>query len=754
MASLRFQSVSASALAVGVLLAAAGALGEEVTIELQVEARALASEVAPHPVDIELAVAATREVVWRETLHEVPGSVTVTVPATSSGWSARAEAPGWWAPTAEVLPDARDVVLSLVPMGLIRLQLDGSDVGVESLNDTNVRIFGRIWNRGKRLNRGVYGGPCAVDVEAGRRDVRIACPFALGEKADLQVSLGPFLPWARTGVTVDEDDSPVTATPVRGASVAGVVRGSGAGKELLVALAPRTGALSRTVWTDARGGFLFEGVGEGTYDLFLRQSPRDRWTVSVDSHLEQIDVGELVSANENRFSVEIVAPSAFIEAVVGVRASRLPPAGTGVRRQVGPAVAAEPSQSGSLFAWAGLPAGRYRVFVDGPWGNRWHSEVVEFGPSGRHLLDLDVLELRGRVRRGAEPLDDVLVWLGGLHGEVRLAFRSRSGGHFGGWLPRRDDWHVRGAQVTRAPACDPCEGDWASGGWGDFDPVRDAVDAGAVEMTEDVNGVARLDIDLPGGRVEGKVLRVDGETGDRVGVPDALVRLSAGSDWPWGWTSVTSESGDFRIDGVPVGLVGLSAEARLDDQIVRSGRVLHQVEADAEAALEILLKPQRRLHVRVGSMGSPTRNVTVVVRFMSPDWGQTSRSEVTGPDGRTSFWLPESVKGIDLLVHAEGLGTDGWRFQPFPSGEVDVELSKLRGDLSLPSLPNSADGVVVNPHGLAMELSFLRSRGQVQDTAAASVVLNLAPGAYSYCPGREPCAEVQVVAGVFNRNLE
>lgn len=753
MASLRLQSFSASALAVGAFLPAAGALGEEVTITLQVEARALASEVAPYSVDVELAVAATRDVVWRETLHEVPGSVTVTVPAASSGWAARAAAPGWWAPTAELLPDARAAVLSLVPIGLIRLRLDGTDVGVESLNDTNVKIYGRIWNRGERLNRGVYGGPCAVDVEAGRRDVRIACPFALGEKADLQVSLGPFLPWARTGVAVDEDVGPATVTPVRGASVAGAVRGSGAGKEFLVALAPRTGSLSQAVWTDARGGFLFEGVREGTYDLFLRQSPRDRWTVNVDSHLAQIDVGEISSANENRFSVEVAAPSAFIEDVVGVRAHRLTSqiAGNDARSQAGPSVAAEPSQGGSLFTWAGMPAGRYRVVVDGPWGNRWHSEVVEFFPSGRHLLDLDVLELRGRVRRGTEPLDDVVVWLGGLHGGVRLAFRSRSGGHFGGWLPRRDDWDVRGAQVTPAPACDPCEGDWTLGGWGDFHPTRDAVDAGAVEITEDANGVARLDIDLPGGRVEGRVLRVDGETGDRVGVPDALVRLSAGSDWVWGWTSVTSESGDFGIDGVPVGLVGLSAEARLDRQIVRSGRVLHQVEADVEEVLEIFLKPQRRLRVRVSAMGSPARSATVVVRFVTPDWGQTSRSEITGPDGWAWFWLPESTNGVDVFAYADGLGADGWRFQPLRSGEVDVELSSVRGDLSL---PNSADGVVVNPHGLAMELSFLRSRGQVRDAAEASVILNLAPGTYSYCPAREQCAELQVVAGDFNRNLK
>ncbi len=736
-----------SALAVAATVSVQRPLTAQVAISVQVEANLLPGEASPDQAEVLLALAPTREIVGRYTVSEIPGSVTANVPPAANGWIVEVSAPGWWAPTARMTSDDPEASLALVPEGLLRFRLESADVGVETLDSATVRVFGRVWSQGTRLERGIHGGPCEVDLDRDDRDPSVTCPFALGEKADIQVSLGPFLAWTRAGVVVAKDTDFGTISPVRGASASGRVRAAVGQGPFLLALSPRNGSFPFTTWTDEHGVFAFEGLASGTYDLHLEQSPRDHWAVRVESLLDQIDLGEIVSAAANRFSVDVSVPQAILADLV-VKASRvsLREDGTPKRRTFGKHLAKRSFDGSSLFIWSALPGGSYKISVEGPWGNRLYREHVDFSAASYHAIDLDGTEIRGRIRRGAKPLEDVLVWFGGLTGGERVAMKSRHDGRFEGWLPTRtrlgdsgNEWHV---QVTRPPACDPCEGDWTT--WQDFDSGQ-VVNAGVVEIAENVDGVGRVEIDLPDGRISGRVLRAEAETAGRTAVSGATVRLSARDHGRWDWSAVTSEEGGFEFLGVPDGDVGLVAEARMDDQAFRSGRTrLRLSEGEAVEDVEILVEPQRHFNLLVRTRNGPLRNAAVLL--LDTESGAV-RVQWTLGDGSTQFWVPPGNL-VDFVVLAAGFGTDGWRMTLPPEGDLEVELSGARGDLLL---PDTADATIVHSRGVALRLSVLRHVGQIRDTEEGPVIRNLAPGSYSYCPRDTECAMVQVIAGTLNR---
>lgn len=133
-----------------------------------------AGDVAVHFVD-----AATREPVTSYVVQAAPPeqTVQVTVPAleSRSGWLLWARSEGWWSPAAFIPWEEREASLTLVPEGLVRFAVDGTDTAVDFLETGKVWIDGRVYRRRSRLDRGLYGGPCEVDRQPDRREVLIAC---------------------------------------------------------------------------------------------------------------------------------------------------------------------------------------------------------------------------------------------------------------------------------------------------------------------------------------------------------------------------------------------------------------------------------------------------------------------------------------------------------------------------------------------------------------------------------------------------
>ena len=442
-------------------------------VELTVHLAAIASrEEAPTgEVTLEFTEASTRLPVASYIVEAAVDkqSFQVTVPAleSQSGWFASARSEGWWSPTAYIAPDDREASLTLVPEGVVRFAVDGTDKGVDLLETGQVWIGGRVGNRGVRLDRGIYGGPCAVDREPDRREVLIACPFAREEKVDLRVRLGPFLPLLRSEVTVEAETDLGLIAPVRGATVTGSMASvDGSSHRFALRLRDAWLAFGWSAWTDAGGIFTFEGLSPGAYELRLAGSDGDSWPVRLESLADHVDLGQLVSAAGNLLAVSFVVPSVLdVDSLrPTVWAATLGPGGEVEDR--GRMHEFEERGTDGSFVWRGLPVGDYEVEVEDNRGNRWHQEVVSFFGQDHYYVELDAVPLVGRIERGGEPLENVLVWFGGLFDVERNAFRSREEGRFSGLLPRDGGWFV---EVTPAPDCDPCEGPWEEGGWGGFD---------------------------------------------------------------------------------------------------------------------------------------------------------------------------------------------------------------------------------------------------------------------------------------------
>ena len=147
---------------------------DEVDLTVHLDAIASRDEAPSGDVTIEFIEASTREPVASYIVEASVDEQTlqVTVPAyeSRSGWFAAARSEGWWSPTAYIAPEEREASLTLVPEGVVRFAVDGTDKGVDLLRTGQVWICGRVGSRGVRLDRRIYGGPCEVDRESDRRE--------------------------------------------------------------------------------------------------------------------------------------------------------------------------------------------------------------------------------------------------------------------------------------------------------------------------------------------------------------------------------------------------------------------------------------------------------------------------------------------------------------------------------------------------------------------------------------------------------
>ncbi len=645
------------ALGLALFVVAAGvAASETAEVEVLLDIRGQRQGALPEEVVVYAADPATREPLTSHAVAPVSGGrrVLLALPARREGWLLWARTAGWWGPVRHVEAERSAASLVLVPRGVVRFALHGVDRAVDRFRPGDVWIVGRVDGGDSGLKQGVYGGPCAVDREPSRREVLIVCPFAVGARADVRVGLGPFLPVLRSDVTVAVDTDLGPVEPVRGAAVTGhlaSVDGSSRVFRLRQRRAPR--AFSWSAWTDSSGVFRFEGLSPGTYELRL-SGAAESWPVRLESLSESLDLGRLSSATGNVLAMTFMAP-------LGIEVDRLRPVVQRVQPGIGDEVESrggrhEPDarSADGAFVWRGLPAGDYRVDVFDDRGGRWRREALRFhGGRDHHYVELDAVALEGRIERGGAPLEGVMVWFGGLRGAERVSFRSGEQGRFGGLLPREGHWPV---EVTPLPVCDPCEGGWDTDGLEGFDGQA-VDDAGSVEVLADVDGVARVSIDLPDGSVSGRVSWRRADTGVVEPVEGASVSVLSVSPFlgddddllpPIQWRRVTDAMGRFEIGGLPDGDYVVWADAWLEERRVRSREDRFRLASgDSIDRLEIRLEHGTRLTVAVRSGGAPVAGAQTFVRVPGNDrnWhsevartARGRRSTGCGKRPRRSTW--------------------------------------------------------------------------------------------------------------------
>ncbi len=740
--------------------------GDDVELTVRLGAIVSSDEAPSGDVIIEFSDASTREPVASyvvEASTEEQGFV-VAVPLleSRSGWFVRARSPGWWGPTAYVDPDARDVELTFVPEGVVRFVVDGTDTGVDLLRTGQVWIAGRVGNRGVRLDRGVYGGPCEVDREPDRRDVLIFCPFARDETVDLRVRLGPFLPLLESDVTIAADLDLGLVEPVRGAVVTGSLPSGDGSSHRFGLLQPDTWSFAWSAWTDSGGFFAFEGLSPGAYELRLAGSDGDGWPVRIEALTDQIDLGQLVSAAANVLAVSFLVPSGvdLDDIRPEVWEATLGPDGAVEDR--GRRFEFEERGRDGSFLWRGLPTGDYEVGVEDNRGNRWHHEVIRFFGQDHHYIELDAVPLVGRIELGGEPLENVMVWFGGMYGFERVSFRSREEGRFSGFLPREGYWPV---EVTPPPDCDPCDGSWDGDGWGDFDS-SEISGGGFFEIEADSDGIARIEIALSAAALSGRVVRRNRESSQLEPVAGARVWVRAVSELagerhdsrlPESWRRRTDASGTFEVTGLPEWRYSVHAEAWVDERELQSVPLRIEVVGDDRIEdLELRLVDQRLVTVVVRSGGVPLAGAQTFVLYPAGS-GLARGNSYTRGAGTASHYLPSDVEVVDVVVRAEGVGMKGWSYDVSDGAAIEIDLLADRGSLRVPKWQGGPgpeeslffrDARLYTPGGAAIRIGTLAAvndRGQIQEDGDEAIVRDLAPGTYRYCPRDDVCTRVDIL---------
>ncbi len=572
---------------------------------------------------------------------------------------------------------------------------------------------------------GLYRGPCAGEWKGDNFEFIVTCPFAAGQTAHLRIGLGPLQAWTTTvpndlgDLVYDVDE------PALGATVTGRLAGA---SEERVFLAATDGRISPAAWTDETGFFELEGVSPGRFDLRLVGSPLDGWPVHVENPGDWIDLGELQGSASNRLTVELRSSSGAVVTDLAVSATNveLNEQDQIVRygRQSDPELS-----DGGLFVWRGLPEGDYLLGVSSGRGDRYRDELVRLIGMDHVVLDLDLVPVEGVVRRGRDRLEDVLLWFGGRSGAERVAMRSRDDGVFRGHLPRESDWYV---ELTAAPQCDPCTGSWERG-WAGFDEKTfEAI--GFVEVKAGDDGVARIDLDLPDGVVQGHVVVAEGA--DLRGVPGASVTVRRAEETfrkgalGLGPGSTSSdESGTFALEGLPEGEYLAFAEEERTDRVRAVGNVRFHLTGTGEPAeIRLLLREQQPIRVAVRSGGAPVASAALWVRS-GTTWDGASPLPV---DGQATFWLPSPISTVDAFIWADDFGAIGVR-HAYPEDVILLELRRDRGDLKVPW---SLGGRLVAESGAWIELVRLRRLAShaVVVEGEEAIIRGLAPGRWLWCP--------------------
>ncbi len=733
--------------------------GVDLTVSLS--AAVSSDEALAGDVDLEFIDAVSREPLVLYVVEAPVGEQTfqVNVPVfdSQSGWFASARSEGWWSSAAYIAPGDEEVSLTLVPEGVVRFTVDGTDRGVDFLRTGQVWIAGRVGSRRVRLERGTYRGPCEVDRETDRREVLIACPFARDETVDLRVRLGPFLPLLRSDVKVAADTELGLVEPVRGAVVTGSL-GSADGSSHLFALRQRNAPFSFgwSAWTDAGAVFTFEGLSPGAYELRLAGSDGDSWPVRIESLNDRIDLGQLVSAAGNLLTISFLTPGVLEVADLkpNVQAVTLGPDGEVEIR--GRTFEFDERSPDGPFLWRGLPAGDYQIEVEDNRGSRWHHEVVSFFGHDRYTVELDAVPLVGRVELGGEPLEGVLVWFGGVHGFERVSFRSREEGHFSGLLPREGFWPV---EVTPAPGCDPCEGSWDGDGWDGFDG-REISSAGFFEIEADSDGTARVDIDLPAGSVSGHVVRRNAVSGVLEPVAGARVWVWALEEvagerhdylLPDNWRRRTDGSGAFEVRGLHAWEYSIRAESYIGEREIQSRPLQVRLSGDDQIDdLLLQLLDQQPVTVIVRAGGVPLSGAQTFVLHPAGSGIPVANNYSDGA-GEATHDVSMDAEYVDVVVRAEGLGMNGWRFDIRDGVPIEVDLSADRGSLRVPRWQDDNffwEARLIAPGGASIRIDTLAAvndRGQIGEDGDQVIVRDLAPGTYSYCPADGACTRVDIL---------
>ncbi len=635
----------------------------------------------------------------------VPGSIHLTEHAETLSLSVA----GCWSPATQIDAQAREVVVMVWPAGSVggNLGRPGEPADFDSIS-VRWGIVGEATDLAELPHAGMTKCSLAVSdwscpIPAGRWDLRVQAPgkapaffWDVAVKAQRHHDLG--------SLELDEGSRLSGMIMVEKGSVAGVelmlepdfeVRGEKGRR--------RFDLQTSTSWSNDAGAFLFSDLASGAYTLRVKGPP------GLSSR--EIPGLDVVSSHPLHLKPILLTRKGWLEVEVSPEVDpRLLPWTVQLSIQDTRGSTSRPLRkartASGYFNFTDLDDGLYRVLVLDVEGQEMATQLVEIkaGRDSFAQFEFDFVAVEGRVSAGGEGVAGTLILTSptanGAGG--KLEFKTAEDGRFAGNLPLPGEW--RGHFETRGQRLTVLE---------------------PIIVERQLSRPTRIDIVLPGGRIEGEVLDDERKAPER-----AIVTVLQGGR-VLSQTRVGPE-GTFRFLGLPPGKLSVVCDAA-DSR--GAGPVSLEVKASELSKIELELEKWRRVRVRLVTEGRPASGASVVVHDPRFGGSQTLRA---GLSGEVETLLPPGRQEIGIFVRAGRLPRT-MRTVSFGNAveTVTVELGRTSGQLVIP-LRRDTMSQTLSHAGATFRVGELFSPGfgsvvEEIDDATHSFRLLVESGEYELC---------------------
>jgi hypothetical protein len=445
-----------------------------------------------------------------------------------------------------------------------------------------------------------------------------------------------------------------------------------------------------------RGFFHFDGVAPGRYVVRarLRGATEARVAVSVLPDREAELVEPLVLDRPSSLGVTLRPPLAPDGKPWRVQLARVFESGTTDE------IATAPASREGRWIRPALPRGDYQVVVMSDDEVRWATEAVSIVDSAEEIdLALPLVEVKGTVTLGGKPLRATLSF-----GDVPL--RSGEDGAFGG--------------IVMAPP---------EKGWEISITAEQPVVRRTLERIEPRtgDGVARVDLELPSGAIEGSVRDASG----LFDFETALITLHPASGETSSQARVPAKE-PFSFAGLAAGRYVLRAEAGGE---LESNWLELELRDGQTLKVDLLLTRKNVVRGRVTSDHGPLPEAQIdafPLEHRYPSWARRSDAE-----GRFQIKLPAWSRTVSLAVRAPGHAFRLMRVNVEPESPVVVVMTQLGGRFvaEVPAAAELRDVWLVHA-GAAALVAFVPAMagGKLEEGEPARFTAPFVePGEYALC---------------------
>ncbi|MCP4589105.1 MAG: carboxypeptidase regulatory-like domain-containing protein [bacterium] len=372
-------------------------------------------------------------------------------------------------------------------------------------------------------------------------------------------------------------------------------------------------------------------------------------------------------------------------------------------------------EAGGFWSRSGVPPGSYWLVVRTADGAQWFGQELKIESDPPPLfIDLPLIEINGAIFWGA----------GALLAEMRfkkmsasVTFHSDAEGRFEGLLPQPGMWEVAvigvDSEVRRS-----------------FQQVKIAKKPG--------KSYAEVEIRVPDTRIEGVVVDSDG-----IPVQGAIVTVQSVEEIVRDVRTQTDAEGEFRVYGLPPGVVTAIAEDSMAGELLYSEEVTVELENSAKTRhVRLVLQPEKKVRGRViaGNQGIAGARIVATPCCMHSILVPT---EISDAMGYFEAHLPSSTQEFFLEIAAPGFGYQFQRLRADVEQPLIIPVTGASGTLIVdlpdsanPKLWDSPKAYLLHRSGiqaLSLLLTWARFHGQVQQNDNSFVVPNMEPGEYSAC---------------------